>query len=130
MRLQPVHAHIENLLRNFKQPATQQRVALPNKDGYEFADVRTIIFCEAKGAYSRVHLQGRMPVLISRSLGDMEEMLPEEMFQRIHHSTIVNLSFVSHYIRGDGGYVKMASGEQLPVSKSRKDALMTRLGLR
>ena len=28
--------NIENLLHNIKQPAQQQKIAFPNRDGYEF----------------------------------------------------------------------------------------------
>src|SRR6185312_12328979 len=37
------HANIENLLRNIKQPSTQQKIALPYRDGYEFVEVANII---------------------------------------------------------------------------------------
>ena len=69
-------------------------------------------------------------MLISKTLGEIEEMLPTEIFQRIHHSTIVNINAVTHYIRTDGGYVVMNTNEKLMVSKARKDALLNRLGLK
>ena len=47
-----------------------------------------------------------------------------------HHSTIVNIEYVTHFVRSDGGYVKMKTGEELTVSKSKKEAMMERLGLR
>ena len=69
-------------------------------------------------------------LLISKTLGDIEEMLPAEIFIRIHHSTIVNLNAVTHYVRTDGGYVVMNTNEKLMVSKARKDVLLQRLGLK
>lgn len=68
--------------------------------------------------------------MISRTLGDIEEMLPSETFQRIHHSTVVNLDQIAQFTRADGGYVILKSGEKLSVSKAKKDALMQRLGLK
>src|SRR6185436_6627207 len=84
------NVNIENLLNNFKQPATQQKIALPNKDGYEFAEVNQIIYCQAEGSYTKVFLAGKKYLLVSRSLGDIEELLPPSLFLRIHHSTVVN----------------------------------------
>lgn len=130
MKEQSGNANIENLLRNIKQPSTEQRIALPNKDGYEFAEVSHIIYCHAEGAYTKVYLDNKKFILVSKTLGDIEELLPTDLFQRIHHSTVVNLKFVSHFIRTDGGYVKLNTGEQLTVSKSKKEALMDRLGLK
>jgi len=122
--------NIQNLLHNMRQPAQQQKIALPNRDGYEFTQVSSILYCGAEGAYTKVILTDGRSLLISRTLGDIEEMLPPEMFLRIHHSTIVNLNAITHYIRTDGGYVVMNTNERLMVSKARKDVLLQRLGLK
>ena len=127
---QPGNIHIENLPRNIKMPSVQQKIALPYKDGYEFVEVSHIIYCQAEGAYTKIFLDNRKYILVSKSLCDIEELLPVDMFQRIHHSTVVNLGFITHFARSDGGYVKMQTGEQLPVSKSKKEGLMERLGLK
>jgi two-component system, LytTR family, response regulator len=130
IRLQQGQANIENLLQNIKQPTSRQCIALPYKDGYEFIEVNQITFCQAEGAYTRVFLANKKFILVSRSLGDIDELLPHSLFQRIHHSTVVNVNYVTHFVRTDGGYLKMINGEELTVSKSRKEAVMDRLGLR
>jgi two-component system LytT family response regulator len=130
IKLQHGQANIENLMQNIKQPFSQQRIALPNKDGYEFVEVNQIIYCVAEGAYTKVFLNNRKYILVSRSLGDIEELLPQAIFQRIHHSTVVSVDYVTHFVRSDGGYVKMKTGEELAVSKSKKEAVMERLGLK
>jgi two-component system, LytTR family, response regulator len=127
---QPGNIHIETLLRNIKIPSAQQKIALPYKEGHEFVEVGHIIYCQAEGAYTKVFLDNRKYILVSKTLGDIEELLPQDMFQRIHHSTVVNLRFITHFVRSDGGYLKLQTGEQLPVSKSKKEGLMERLGLK
>jgi len=121
--------HITNLLRNIRQPSAEQKIALPQREGYEFIDVSSIIYCQAEGAYTKVFIADKKPMLISRTLGDVEELLPPEIFQRIHHSTLVNISFVSQFLRTDGGYVVLKTGEKLSVSKAKKEMVMARLGL-
>jgi two-component system LytT family response regulator len=123
-------ANIQNLLHNIKQPTQEQKIALPTRDGYEFVQVNTILYCGAEGAYTKIVFNDKHSLLISRSLGDIEEMLPHEIFIRIHHSTIVNLNSVTHFIRADGGYVVMNSKEKLMVSKARKEVLLERMGLK
>jgi two-component system LytT family response regulator len=122
--------HITNLLRNIKQPVTEQKIALPQREGYEFVDVSSIIYCEAEGAYTKLIISNRKPMLVSRALGDVEELLPPELFQRIHHSNLVNVSYISQFLRTDGGYVVLSNGEKLSVSKAKKEMLMARLGLK
>jgi two-component system LytT family response regulator len=124
------HANIENLLKNIRKPSSQQKIALPYRDGYEFVEVAHIIYCQAEGAYTKVFLDNKKYIVVSKTLGDIEELLPPDLFQRIHHSTVVNLDYVTHFVRADGGYVKLQTGESLIVSKSKKEAVMERLGLK
>ena len=122
--------HISNLLRNMRQPSAEQKIALPQREGYEFIDVSSIIYCHAEGAYTKVFIADKKTMLISRTLGDVEELLPPEIFQRIHHSTLINITYVSQFLRTDGGYVVLKNGEKLSVSKAKKEMLMARLGLK
>jgi len=124
------HVNIENLLRNIKQPSSQRKIALSYRDGYEFVEVAHIIYCQAEGAYTKVFLDNKKYIVVSKTLGDIEELLPPDLFLRIHHSTVVNLGYVTHFVRSDGGYVKLQTGESLIVSKSKKEAVMERLGLK
>ena len=122
--------HISNLLRNIRQPSAEQKIALPQREGYEFVDVSSILYCNAEGAYTKVFIEDKKPMLISRTLGDVEELLPPEIFQRIHHSTLVNVTYIAQFLRTDGGYVVLKNGEKFSVSKAKKEMLMARLGLK
>jgi two-component system, LytTR family, response regulator len=122
--------NIQNLLHNIRQPAQQQKIAFPKREGYEFIAVENILYFHAEGAYTNVFLNNGKKFLVSKTLGDIEEMLPPEIFTRIHHSTIVNINAVTHYIRTDGGYVVISTNEKLMVSKARKEVLLERLGLK
>jgi two-component system LytT family response regulator len=124
------NVHIENLLRNMRQPSTEQKIAFPQREGYEFVDVASIIYCQAEGAYTKIFMNDKKTMLISRTLGDVEELLPPELFQRIHHSTVVNVSHIAQFLRTDGGFVVLKNGEKLSVSKAKKEMLMARLGLK
>jgi len=122
--------HISNLLRNMRQSSAEQKIALPQREGYEFVDVATIIYCQAEGAYTKIFISEKKPMLISRTLGDVEELLSPEMFQRIHHSTVVNVNYIAQFLRTDGGSVVLKNGEKISVSKAKKEMLMARLGLK
>lgn len=121
---------VNNLLQNYRRPEVKQKVALPLRDGYEFVMPEEIIYLEAEGSYTRVNFSDKKQLLVSRSIGDIAEMLPAELFARIHHSYIVNIECVTHYLRTDGGFVQLKNGTKLMVSKSKKNELMDRLGLK
>jgi two-component system LytT family response regulator len=129
MRSSAGAVHISNLLHNIRRPVQDQKIALPGRDRYEFKPVHSIVYCSAEGAYTKVVFNDAHPSLISKTLGDIEETLPPELFIRIHRSTIVNLNAITHFVRTEGAYVVMNTKEKLMVSKARKDALLQRLGI-
>ena len=122
--------NIANFLQNIKKPEVNQRIAVPGREGYEFIEAGKIIYAQAEGSYTHVFLNDKRKLIISKTLSDIEELLPTEHFQRIHHSTLVNLSHVTHLFKTDGGFVVLDNGEKLAVSKSKKESLMERLGLK
>ena len=95
-------------------------IALPTADGLTFASVNDIVYCTADGSYTRMFMVDKSEPLISKSLGDAEELLNEYNFFRIHHSSLINLKQVKQYIRGDGGEVIMSNGQNLQVARTRK----------
>ena len=97
-----------------------ETIALPTADGLSFASVNDIIYCTADGSYTRMFMTDKSEILLSKTLGDVEELLGEYNFFRIHHSTLINLKQVKKYIRGEGGEVIMSNGQSLMVARTRK----------
>jgi len=95
-------------------------IALPNTNGLIFASVVDIVCCKADGNYTRIFMMDKSEILLSKTLGDIGEMLSEYDFFRIHHSTLINLKQVKKYIRGEGGEVIMSDGKSLQVARTRK----------
>jgi two-component system LytT family response regulator len=102
---------------NKQMPET---IALPTSDGLTFASVNDIIYCTADGSYTRMHMIDKSEILLSKTLGDVEELLSENNFFRIHHSSLINLKQVRKYVRGEGGEVTMSNGKSLMVARTRK----------
>lgn len=103
------------------------RVALASKESIEFVDPADIVVCTSSSNYTEVYTTDGRKRVISRTLKDFEDMLLPFQFFRPHHSHLINLARVREYIRGDGGYLIMENKMKIPVSKSRKDALLREL---
>lgn len=97
-----------------------ETIALPTSDGLTFASVNDIIYCMADVSYTRLYMLDKSEILLSKTLGDVNEMLSECDFFRIHHSSLINLRQVKKYIRGEGGEVIMSNGKSLQVARARK----------
>ncbi len=118
---------IEALLYNLaQQSAMDRKISIATPDAHEFINLRDILWCRAEGAYTVFQLENRTRITSSRSLGWYQDLLNNNNFCRIHHSTIINLSFVSSYIKGKNGYVVMSNGDKLPVSQRRKNDFLDR----
>jgi two-component system LytT family response regulator len=100
-----------------KQP---QRISIPTNDGLRFLQLDQVVHLEASSNYTYIYLATKQHFLVSRTLKEFEDMLPPEIFIRIHHSTIINKNYVEKYIRGEGGQVLMQDGKVLDVSKRKK----------
>lgn len=118
----PLQPHLKQLSR-FNSGKSPDKVALPVVNGYEFADIESIIFIQADGRYSKVYLVNADPSLVSINLKEFEEMLKPSGFLRIHNTYLINLNFMESYSRSDGGFLKMNGGLTLPVSRSKKPLL-------
>lgn len=120
---------IVTLLQAFNK-RENRKITIPVKEGYEFLEPDNMVCLKADGAYTNIMLLEGRNLLVSKSIGELMELLPQEDFTRIHHSTVVNQRYITHFIRADGGYVQLVNGERLMVSKSRRDHVLHQLGLK
>jgi two-component system LytT family response regulator len=103
-----------------------KKISLGMSDKIIFPNINDILYCEAKGPYTNVHLQDGKNIITSKSLGDFEEQLSTHNFFRIHHSYLINLNHVLEFQRHDGGYVIIDKNIRLEVStRKRKEFLDT-----
>jgi len=120
---------VHHAINNLKLPAEEQRIALPNRDGYDFVAPLDILYCKADGAYTQVYLTDGRIIMLSKSLGEVETVLPSSSFIRIHHSFTVNINHISKLRKSDGSVLVMANGDELGIARSKKDQLFKRMGL-
>lgn len=82
-----------------------------------------ILFIESIGDYVKIHLEGKT-VITRETISGVEAKLPQSAFIRTHRSFIASVdhidSFTSEYIE--------IGRKQVPVSRTYKNALITRLG--
>jgi len=100
------------------------KIALPSDDGLVLIPFSDIIKCQADRAYCNFHIKNGKTILVSKSMKEFEQVLLNQNFVKVHKSTIVNINFVSKYISGRGGYLKMIDDSLVTVSVRKKDELM------
>jgi two-component system, LytTR family, response regulator len=119
---------LDILREKLRQPTTLvNRIALPTMEGLEMVPVDSILYCMANSNYTSLVLKDRQKLIVSRTLKEIEEMLEDYPFLRVHHSCLVNLHEIKKYIRGEGGTLLMSDGVEVAVSRSRKDILLKKI---
>lgn len=130
-RQHPLPQQLELLLQKLNHPAVPvNKIAIPTMEGFQLLAAESIISCESDSNYTFLFLKDKRKITASRNLKEMEEILEDYPFIRVHHSHVVNINEVEKYIKGEGGYLVMSDGSTINVSRSRKELLLKKLSLR
>lgn len=111
---------LENLLSLIKRDSPG-KISIPTTHGTEYISTDDILYLEADRSYCTIHLNDGKKMVVSRSLSDIEAMLPADSFARIHKSYLINLASVRKHLRNDGGYVELMNGTKLSIARNKKD---------
>ncbi len=118
---------VDNLLFNMTtRKSLTHKVALSSQQGLLFENVENIICLNASGNYTIVYTNNNRKLLITKTLKEFEDLLPEDFFCRIHHSFIINLNYIKKYFKGRGGIVEMENGLKIEVSARKKSEFLSK----
>jgi len=110
---------IEEVLLNFNAKLDRKKIVI-NVDGkLLFLDIDEILFVESDGNYSTIFTEDGQKTVITKKLKEVNEILPDNYFFRIHNSFIINLTKIKEFIKNEG-YVVLKSKHKIPVARQRK----------
>ena len=104
------------------------KIALPFKNGVTFVLIADILYCESDDNYTKFHLKNGSTSLVSKTLRDIQEILEERNFLRVHRQFLVNLDQINRYVKGEGNYLVMNNDFTIPVARNQKERLVERFG--
>ena len=120
-----INDNIDVLIGNIKLLSdSNKRIVLNTSNKAYIYPINEIIRCESSGSYTIFHIKDSEPILISKSLGESEELLKDYQFERIHKSHLINVSYMRAFLKNDGGFVEMQNGDKIPVSNRKREYLM------
>lgn len=114
-------ALLDQLLNRQQTPV---KIAVATHTGLEIIEISNIIHLEATGNYTNIHLAEGKPLLASKTLKEFEDILPPAQFFRIHNASLVNVTAIKKYNKGEGGQVVLLNGVVLDVARRRKEELL------
>lgn len=109
---------------NLRPTLKLNKIAIPTLDGLLFYNLGDIIRLEAQSNYTAIFFTNSARILTSRTLKDYEELLPNDVFFRAHHSHIINLLFIKRYFKGEGGQIEMQDGTFVDLARRKKEEFL------
>lgn len=100
------------------------KIGLPSVHGIDFIDCNDIIYCQSESNYTRIYLEGSRKILASKTLKEIGQMLPDNLFFRLHNSYIANLDKVTSFSHDDGGTIILSDIHKIKVSRTKKKELL------
>lgn len=97
----------------------QPKIALPIGGGYRIVEIKKIVRCQSDNNYTNIFCEDENKILISRTLKEIEELLNDYGFTRVHQSHLINPNFVKGILKQDGGNLIMADNTEVPVSRQK-----------
>lgn len=103
------------------------KIAIPGQNGIVFIELNEILYAEASNNYSKLVLADKRVFTISKTLKDVQEVLEESHFLRVHRQYIINLNHVKQFNRNEG-IMLMVDGEHIPIARNQKERLIQKYG--
>lgn len=120
----PVKDSLDLLVTHGKKQKQFERIALHTQEKIVVVDIKNIVRCEADVNYTCFYFMDKTKMMVTRTLKDFEEMLEDKGFARVHQSHLINTRCIKEFIKGDGGYLVLTDGSNVPVSIRKRNYVM------
>ena len=124
-----IDLQVKSLLQNMIHGKSRiEQLAIHTPKGLDFIKINDILRIEAKGNYSTIYMNDGKNIMSSKIIKDFEDILPNDIFFRVHHSHIINLNAIKKYYKGRGGYIVMKDDTIIEIAVRRKQDFLNKFG--
>ena len=115
----------ESILSNFGNSLPElKKIVLKTADRIYLVNVKDIVRCEAENNYTNFYLGNGNKIMVSKTIKIYETLLAEHEFLRVHQSHLVNLNYIQHFDKPDGGMLVLSDNSTIPVSHQKRSILL------
>jgi two-component system LytT family response regulator len=117
--------NIITLKENLKEDGLD-KIAVPDSNSIRFLKLDDILYFKADNTYTEIFFADNKKLTISRTLKNIEDTLAgTASFFRCHKSYIVNINYLTDYVKSDGGYLIIKGQHTIPLSPDRVQDLLS-----
>lgn len=109
----------KNLRENLNS-GSSNRIAVSVGNSIKFINLEEVCYFKADNSYCEIIFRDKKKLVASRTLKNFEEgIVGNDLFFRCHKSYIINLNYVSEFVKSDGGYIVLKNQELIPISAEK-----------
>ncbi len=117
-----------SVLKDNLKDGISKKIVLNTLNSIHFVDVADILFFQGDGAYTKVFIKDMPTLTISKGLKNFEGILEDNTsFFRCHKSYLVNLKYVTDYIKTNNGYLLIDKKHKITVSSEKIAVLLQKM---
>ena len=115
-RIDIFQGHVNN-------PNAFGKMSISAVDGIYFVNIKEIVRLEAEDNYTHIYSQDGERMTVAKTIKSYEELLSGVNFFRVHKRHLINLNYMSKFLKGDSQVV-MDDGIKIEVSRRRRPSFM------
>lgn len=115
-----------SILLALNELASPKKIAFKNNGKLMFFEPNEISHVISDGNYSKVFLSNKETLYLTKKIKEIEELLPNHLFLRVHNSYIINIQKIKSFVVADN-FIILKNNINIPVSKTYKSILLTKI---
>jgi len=89
--------------------------------------LNNIIRCESDHNYTKFFLKDNTKLFVSKTIKEYVILLESYNFIRPHQRHLVNTKYIKSFLKEYGGELLLHDGTRIPVSRRKKDEVLSKL---
>ncbi|HXD93351.1 MAG TPA: LytTR family DNA-binding domain-containing protein [Bacteroidia bacterium] len=116
---------ISKLLQQLQDTQSPKRLIVNGQSETVYLDPKNILRLESDSNYTYIILLDGKKITSTKTLKEYESTLSADTFFRAHKTVMVNINYIEKYVKTDGGYIVMQDEVKVPVSREKRQDLLT-----
>lgn len=112
------------VIENITPKSTFSKIMIPLAGKTIFVNPNEVIYCKSDGNYTEIFFKNAKKEVLAKKIKDVELILNHSLFYRVHNSYLINIQHIKEFVRSDGQYLVLENSVTIPVSRSKKSALL------
>jgi two-component system LytT family response regulator len=101
---------------------SSQRISLNTNEAIHLVQIQDILYCKCNNSSTTFFLTNHKPIVISRSIKEVEKQLEDSYFFRSHQSYLVNINHIIEVDKTENYSLVLSDNSHIPTSiRKRKE---------